>query len=64
MPQNFLQSTWKTEYAIKQYLSYIYWWYKSKYSSSPKEILKSAKNNLWKFVHQGDNFQSCNYWIS
>ena len=28
---------------IKQYLNYINWWYKSKYSSTPKDILKSAK---------------------
>ena len=28
---------------IKQYLNYINWWYKSKYSSSPKDILKSVK---------------------
>ena len=43
--QNFFQSTWWTEYIckIKAYLSYINWWYKSKYSSSPKDILKSAK---------------------
>ena len=31
---------------IKQYLNYINWWHKSKYSSSPKDILKSAKNFL------------------
>ena len=28
---------------IKQYLHYTNWWYKSKYSSSPKDIIKSAK---------------------
>ena len=28
---------------IKQYLNYINWWYKSKYSSSLKDILKSGK---------------------
>ena len=28
----------------QQYLNYINWWYKSKYSSSPKDILKSEKN--------------------
>ena len=27
---------------IKQYSNYINWWNKSKYSSSPKDILKSA----------------------
>ena len=41
---------------IKQYLSYINLWYKSQYSSSPKDILKSEKKNLWKTLHQGDNF--------
>ena len=29
---------------IKQYLNYIKWWCKLKYSSSPKDILKSEKN--------------------
>ena len=28
---------------IKRYLSFISWWYKSKYSCSPKDILKSDK---------------------
>ena len=28
---------------IKEYLNYIHWWYKSKYSSSPKGIPKSAE---------------------
>ena len=28
---------------IKHYLNYIIWWYKSKYSSSPKDIVKSVK---------------------
>ena len=30
-------------YKMKQYLNYLNWWYKSKYSSSPEDILKSAK---------------------
>ena len=30
-------------FKIKQYLNYLNWWYKSKYSSSPKDILKSVK---------------------
>ena len=33
---------------IKQYLKYMNWSYKSKYSSSPKDILKSAKKNYEK----------------
>ena len=32
------------------------------HSSNPKDILKSVKK-LWKFLRQGDNFQSCNGWI-
>ena len=36
---------------------------KSKHSSNSK-IFKSAKKDLWKTLHQGDNFQSCYYWIS
>ena len=28
---------------VKQYLNYKNWWYKSKYSSSPEDILKSEK---------------------
>ena len=35
---------------------------KSKYSSNPKEIFKSAKG-IWKILHQWDNFQSCYKWI-
>ena len=30
---------------IKWYWNYINWWYKSKYSSSPKYILKSEKKS-------------------
>ena len=42
MLQNFLQITWWTEYTkSNKYLNYINWWYKSKYSSSPNDILKS-----------------------
>ena len=33
---------------IKLNLNYVYWGYKSKYSSGPKGILKPAKNKLWK----------------
>ena len=32
--------------------------YKSKYSSSPKDILKSATKIKRKTLHQGDNFQT------
>ena len=32
---------------IKQYLNYIYWLYKSKYSSSPKMILKMVWNQYF-----------------
>ena len=49
---------------IKQYLNYINWWCKSKCSSNPKDILKSEKKRQWKTLHQGDDFQSCNHWIS
>ena len=45
---------------IKQYLNYINWWYKSKYSSGPKDIVKSEmekkkKKLKRKTLHQGDN---------
>ena len=33
---------------IKQCLTYTYWWYKSKYSSSPKDIIKSEKKKFIK----------------
>ena len=35
---------------------------KSKYSSNPKDILKSAKENYQKTLNQS-NFHSCYYWI-
>ena len=52
IPQNFLQSTWEAICKIKQYLNYINWWYKSKYSNSRKDILKPAnkkknKKDFW-----------------
>ena len=71
-----LDGTWKAKSApkisskcfmdrickIKQYLNYVNWLSKSKYSSSPKDILKSEKKR--KTLHLGDNFYSCKYWIS
>ena len=36
---------------------------KSKHSSNPTDILKSAKKFLWKTLYQTDNFQNCHYWI-
>ena len=46
---------------IKQFLNYINGWYKSKYSSSPKIILKSEKKiKKNEKLCTGDNFQSCN----
>ena len=48
MPQNFLQSTWEAICKIKQYLNYINWWYKSKYSNSRKDILKPANKKKTK----------------
>ena len=49
MPQNFLQSTWKTWkriWKIKQYLNYILMANKSKYSNNLNDILKSAKKTM------------------
>ena len=65
MPQDFLQSTWKIEYAKSNNIG----------ATSTDDINQSILvalrtfSNLKKekernFLHQGDNFQSCNYWIS
>ena len=32
----------------------MYRWYKSKYFSSPNDIIRSAKKNLWKTLHEGE----------
>ena len=36
---------------------------KSKHSSNPTDILKSAKKFLWKTLYQRDNYQDYQYWI-
>ena len=36
---------------------------KSKNSSNPTDILKSAKKLLWKTLYQRGNFQNFHYWI-
>ena len=36
---------------------------KSKHSSNPTDILKSAKKFIWKTLYQRDNFQNYHYWI-
>ena len=46
MLQNFLESTWKTEYEKSNIFELYADDIKSKYSSNPKDILKSAKK-LW-----------------
>ena len=43
MPQNFLQTTWKTEYEKSTILVLCTDDNKSKCSSNPKDIFKSAK---------------------
>ena len=40
---NFLEKTWKTEFAKSNNISIIYYDNKSKYSRNPKDILKFAK---------------------
>ena len=42
----------------KQYLNYINWWCKSKYFSSPKDILKSAKKNYEKLCTKDPTFKA------
>ena len=66
MPQDFLQNTWKIEYVKSNNIGV----------TSTDDINQSIlaalrtfsnlkkKKRKWNFLHQGDNFQSCNYWIS
>ena len=46
MPQNFLQTTWKTEYEKSAIFELCTDDNKSKCSSNPKDIFKSAKKNM------------------
>ena len=70
MPQDFLQSTWKIEYAKSNNIGVastddinqsILAALRTFSNLQKKKKKKKKKRN---FLHQGDNFQSCNYWIS
>ena len=58
MLQNFLQSTWKTEYGKSNNISITIT------DDVKQDILKSPKKDVWKTLHQEDKFQSYNYWNS
>ena len=64
MPQNFVQSAWKTEYAESNNI-----WVTSTdaINQNISAVLRTFSNlrkKLWKFLHQVDNFKSWNYWIT
>ena len=62
MFQNFLQSTWSTEYPKSNNIWMIQ---TDDINQNILAVLRTFSNlKKKKTQHQGDNFQSCNYWIS
>ena len=63
MLRNVLQSTWKTEYAKS---NNIWVTYTDDVNQDILAVIRTFSNLQKVFYekHQGDNYQSCNYWIS